>query len=206
MPKDTDSYFTVASEATVEIKIKASRFIGEVCPASTLDEALIQLEAIRKREYAATHHCFAWRGDAARPSEFKYSDDGEPSGTAGKPIYDVLCGAGLVRTLVVVTRYFGGTKLGTGGLVHAYGDAARAVLQQAGSREHFLTFTFRLKFNYSLYDQLNVKLHKLEATVLDSQFADTVTLCVEIRRSRDEQFQAMFMELTAGKGICERIG
>src|SRR5512147_3198777 len=104
MPTDTDSYCTIAREATAEIKIKASRFIGEACLADTLETAVSRLENVRKREYSATHHCFAWRGAHDVPSDFKYSDDGEPSGTAGKPIFDILAGAGLSCTLVVVTR------------------------------------------------------------------------------------------------------
>ena len=114
-----DQYFIIARDSTVEIKIKNSRFIGESRHANSVAEALTRLEGIRKREYSATHHCFAYRVGLGHDPVFKYSDDGEPSGTAGKPIYDYIQGSEVTNLLLVVTRYFGGTKLGTGGLTHA---------------------------------------------------------------------------------------
>ena len=199
-----DSYFTIDREARAEIKVKGSRFIGESFLVHTPDEALARLNTVRKREHAATHHCYAWHTGRDDDTAFKYSDDGEPNGTAGKPIYDVVLGDGLTDILLVVTRYFGGTKLGTGGLARAYGDTARQTLDKSGRKENFITVRFRLGLEFSLYDRWLKKMLALGAEVVASDFAERVTLSVEIRRSRAERLEAAFVELTGGKGEIER--
>ena len=128
----SDTYLTIGGYARAEIKIKGSRFIAEAMPVARVEAAEKEIAAVCKREFNATHHCTAYRigpnGDV-----FRYNDDGEPSGTAGIPILRQIDGRSLTDTLVVVTRYFGGTKLGTGGLIRAYGDAARQVLETAST-------------------------------------------------------------------------
>ena len=132
-----DSYKEVSARELAEIKIKGSRFIGEVVPASSIEDAEAALGQIRKREYNATHHCWAYRL-GVKGDLFRYSDDGEPSGTAGQPILRHIDGLGITNILVVVTRYYGGTKLGTGGLIRAYGEAARLVLEKSVIEEKIL--------------------------------------------------------------------
>ncbi len=200
-----DSFLTIARESRAEIKIKGSRFIGDTFLVPDVDEALGRLAAVRKKEYQATHHCFAYVVGRPPEEQFKYSDDGEPNGTAGKPIYDVICGRAFTNTLLVVTRYFGGTKLGTGGLVRAYSEAAKAVLDDSGRRENFVVRRFRLRFDFPLYDSWQKHLHRLEGQVEDSEFTDRVTQVVIIRRSRAEQMLAAFTELTSGRGEVEEI-
>ncbi|MBD3258602.1 hypothetical protein GF377_09240, partial [candidate division GN15 bacterium] len=170
-----DVYRIIKTEASAEIKVKGSRFIGETCMVATVDDALFRLEAIRKREYSATHHCYAYLVGLFKDQLLKYSDDGEPNGTAGKPIYDVIEGSGASNLLCVVTRYFGGTKLGTGGLVRAYGEAARAAMDKSGIVEQFLTRRFRLVVEFSLYDQWQRLVHDIGAQVVSSDYADVVT-------------------------------
>jgi len=116
-----------AEPAHAQFTVKGSKFIAAVIPVSDEEEAKAQLTAIRKKYHDATHNCYAWR---IHPENEKASDDGEPSGSAGKPILQVLKGSRLTNTLVVVTRYFGGTKLGIGGLVRAYGEAASMALAE----------------------------------------------------------------------------
>jgi uncharacterized YigZ family protein len=200
-----DQYLTIATESIAEIKIKNSRFIGETCLVNSVLEAQARLETIRKREHAATHHCFAWQVGLEKEKQSKYSDDGEPNGTAGKPIYDFVAGAGLTNILLVVTRYFGGVKLGTGGLAHAYGDTARAVLEQSGVREHFILSHFKLDLEFSSFDSWQRTLARLGASVTNSQFAGAVSMEVAIRRSRAEELRHAFIELTSGKGLIEEI-
>ncbi|MBI5266134.1 MAG: YigZ family protein [candidate division Zixibacteria bacterium] len=195
-----DEYHTVWSDSCTEIKVQGSRFIGEASSADSVESAERKLEQIRKREHAATHHCYAWRIGQGAEMTFKYSDDGEPNGTAGRPIYDVICGADLTDTLVVVTRYFGGTKLGTGGLAHAYSDAARLAIEQAGKVTKYLIARAHLTLEFSAYDRLMRAAQTLGANTVDSQFAENVTLTLEIRRSRLEELRRIFIELTAGKG------
>ncbi len=110
-----------------QFTVKGSKFIGALLPVSTEDEARETLDRIRRKYHDATHNCYAWR---IHPDLEKASDDGEPSGSAGRPILQTIQGSGLTNVLVVVTRYFGGTKLGVGGLVRAYTDSARQVLEQ----------------------------------------------------------------------------
>ena len=200
-----DSYLTIAREASAETKVKGSRFIGETYVVETVAEALERLEAVRKREYSATHHCYAYLVGRGNEQQFKYSDDGEPSGTAGKPIYDVLAGTGAINLLCVVTRYFGGTKLGTGGLVRAYGDAARAALDASGIKKHFLTDRFRMTVDFSLYDRWQRIVRDLEAEVVQADFTDVVTLEVVIRRSRSGRLREAFTELTSGQATIEEM-
>lgn len=200
-----DRYQTIAQEAQAVIKVKDSKFIGETVRVATPEQVVEALENIRKREYAASHHCFAWLLGYQEDRKFKYSDDGEPSGTAGKPIFDVIVGREVINLLLVVTRYFGGTKLGTGGLVRAYGEAARRVMDKSGVKEEFLYHHYRLHVDFSLYDHLQRLLRQLEATVIDNRFADNVTLDIEIRRSRTGKLLEMFAELTRGKGTVEKL-
>ncbi|MCP4685670.1 MAG: YigZ family protein, partial [bacterium] len=129
-----DSYLTIKRESKIDTKVKGSRFIGETFKVANVAEALEKLDEVRKREYNATHHCYAYITGLGREQVFKYSDDGEPSGTAGRPIYDIIAGADVTSILCVVTRYFGGTKLGTGGLVRAYGETAREALKASEPR------------------------------------------------------------------------
>src|SRR5690606_11612852 len=125
-----DTYRVVAGTARAELREKGSRFIAEVFPVETEEEAAAAIEAVRRREHAATHHCTAYRL-GPEGELFRASDDGEPSGTAGLPILRQIEARGLTNTLVVVTRYFGGTKLGRGGLIRAYGEAAARALDLA---------------------------------------------------------------------------
>ena len=200
-----DLYYTIARETSVETKVKGSRFIGETCLTDDVESAMHRLQLIRKREYSATHHCWAYRIGTETDIHFKYSDDGEPTGTAGKPIYDVLEGSGVTNSLVVVTRYFGGTKLGTGGLVRAYGEAAKLVLELASRQEHFLTDHFALHMEFPWYNTVQQLMNRLGATVIDSQFTDTVDLTVSIRKSLADQFASEYVEVTQGKARHEKV-
>jgi uncharacterized YigZ family protein len=200
-----DRYFIVARDISVETKVKGSRFIGEVCLSADVETAMGRLLAIRKREYAATHHCWAYRVGIDTEPLCKYSDDGEPGGTAGKPIFDALDGAGITNVLAVVTRYFGGTKLGTGGLVRAYGEAAKLALERAGRQERFLTDRFALHMTFPRYNVVQQLINRLGATVVDSQFSDSVDLAVTIRKSLAGQFAREFVEVTQGKAQIEEI-
>lgn len=201
----SDSYFTIGQPATVETKVKGSRFIGEVLLVESVEAAQEALQGIRKREYNATHHCYAYIVGRGQKEAFKYSDDGEPSGTAGKPIYDVLLGSGVTNMLCVVTRYFGGTKLGTGGLARAYSEAASLTMAEAGRREHFDTRTYVTTMEFSLYDRWRLQLQALEAEIVDAQFTDRVQLTVRVRISRADQMFRSFTELTSGRGEIEEI-
>lgn len=195
----TDSYLTIAKPSTIEIKIKASRFIAETVSVSSSNDVDAALNVIRKREHAATHHCYAWRIGMDENEQFKYSDDGEPNGTAGRPIYDTLAGRNLTDTLVVVTRYFGGTKLGPGGLVRAYSQAAAEALDKSGTLERFLLDKLSFRIDFSYYDQVMRLADSIGAKVVFSDFAESVSMTLEIRKSRSDELKASLTELTHGR-------
>jgi uncharacterized YigZ family protein len=201
-----DFFLTIERPARHEIKVKGSRFIGESFPAETAEAAGELLETVRRREHAATHHCFAWQAGLFGLRQFKYSDDGEPAGTAGKPIYDVISGRGLDNTLVVVTRYFGGTKLGTGGLVRAYSQAAQAVLDDSGARRHYVLVRLAVTIDFSLYDQLMKLVHQHGAVQDDAVFTDQVRLVIAVRSSRQVELVQTIVELSKGQAQIEQIG
>ncbi|MEW6051914.1 MAG: YigZ family protein [Candidatus Zixiibacteriota bacterium] len=200
-----DRYLTISDEMTVETKVKASRFIGQSFLANSVAEATEKLGTVRKREFAAGHHCFAYRIGTEGTIPFKYSDDGEPTGTAGKPIYDVILGHELTNVLLVVTRYFGGTKLGTGGLTHAYSDTARQTIERSGVKENFITNLFRIDLEFSLYDRWRTLAGRLGAREREARFDEAVHLIAEIRRSKAEELKRAVTELTAGKARIEPL-
>ncbi|MCP4565999.1 MAG: YigZ family protein [FCB group bacterium] len=200
-----DSYRTLGSAGTHEIKIKASRFIARGFPVADADEATALLENIRKREYSATHHCFAWV-TGLESEIFKYSDDGEPSGTAGRPIYQVLIGRKLKNTLIVVTRYYGGTKLGTGGLIRAYSRAASEMLDKADIVEKLICDRLEFSLPFALYDRLMRIINTDKLEIVEQDFSDLVKMVINIRKSKTDKFMAQLIELTGGKIAIIREG
>jgi uncharacterized YigZ family protein len=201
----SDRFLRIAVESVAEIKVKDSRFIAESCRVTAVDEAQARLNQIRRREHAASHHCYAWRVGLGDQARFKYSDDGEPGGTAGRPIYDAIMSADLTDVLLVVTRYFGGTKLGTGGLARAYAEAARQVLAQSGRTECFLNRLLRVTIDYSLYEQLMRLMRQYHTHQVRSDLTSDVCLELEIRRGHLEEFIADLIELSAGKARIEEL-
>ncbi len=206
-----DNYLTVARDSDAEIKVKGSRFIARAIARSSRESAEETLAVFRKKEFDATHHCYAYViqpefsidavGSAQDRNIFRYSDDGEPSGSAGKPIYDQLLGRKLVDTLVIVTRYYGGTNLGVGGLVRAYSESASMALDNAGLVENYHYHAFDLETEFSQYQQVLNLLNDFSAIIDDSKFSEKVCLSVRLRVSRADEFGAKFTELTHGQGV-----
>lgn len=194
-----DTFRTIAGRELAETREKGSRFIAEAIPVATPEAAAAEIEAIRRREFAATHHCTAYRlgpdGD-----DFSFNDAGEPRGTAGPPILRQIDALGLTDTLVVVTRYFGGTKLGTGGLVRAYGDAAAAVLARCRIEEHVIRTPVRVRFRYDDTSPAMHTIHLFDAVIADTVYTDETELVVAVRRSQADAFRAAFVDNLAGRG------
>ena len=197
------SYVTVRGEAESEFVEKKSRFIGQVCPASSEEEALRFVEKIRARYPDATHNVWAYN---LRQGRCRCSDDGEPSGTAGQPALDALQKAGVEDAAVVVTRYFGGILLGAGGLVRAYSRAARDAVAAAGICQASLCLDLRFSVDYSLYGRVERMLPAYHALLLDASFAAEVTLNVRLRAERRDALAAALSELTAGRCAVETVG
>ena len=195
----TDSYEVPDAELVEEIpKIKGSRFLASVAPVDSEAEAAEHLERARKAEHAARHHCWAYRlgpaGDVTRSS-----DAGEPSGSAGKPILAAIEGRGLTNVSVVVTRYFGGTKLGVGGLVRAYGDAAAAALAQVPTRVIVPTRIVDISVPYDQLGTLETIVAREGVERPEGVYGDFVTFAFEIPVADAQGFAARVFDASSGR-------
>jgi uncharacterized YigZ family protein len=196
----SDAFHTIKSSSEIEIKIKGSKFIGQAVPCSDENDAERILADIRKKYYDATHHCFGYRVGLGTEQKFRYSDAGEPSGTAGKPIYDRIEGKELTNLIVVVTRYFGGTKLGTGGLTHAYSDAAGEVIDKAGVITAYITERLSLTVPYSDYNNIERLIHKYDGIIIDRRHTSPIpSFVIEIRKSSIDEFRERAIDITSGR-------
>ena len=191
----SDEYRTIEDTIVTELKEKGSRFIGHLHRVNSGDVAESVLNNYRKKYYDATHNCYAWFIDE---KDFRYSDDGEPNGTAGKPIYQVLAGSGLKELLCVVTRYYGGTKLGTGGLIRAYTASAQLCLDSAKKKTIIKKNQIKLIHHYDHTSQVMHIIDKFKGIISGSDYGNEVTLNVDIRLSNIEPFKKELLEATGG--------
>lgn len=197
-------YKTIEFESKDEFVEKKSRFIGYVKPVKTQEEATNFINSIKSKHWDATHNvsAFVLRENNIQRS----SDDGEPSGTAGVPTLDVLLKENLVDVCVVVTRYFGGTLLGAGGLIRAYSHSSKIAVE-AG---HIITMApckvLSVSVDYSFYDRLNILLCEFNANIENSEFTDNVTLTFSVRENTVPLLQDKLTQLNNGKYIFKEIG
>jgi len=195
----------ISREAAIEIEIKRSRFIGRSFLRSAPAEALAVIKEMRAAERDATHHVWAYRigrdGEQAR-----YNDDGEPQGTAGPPILEVLNKNDVTNTLLVVTRYYGGIKLGAGGLARAYGDAAKRVLGESRLKELRLMVEAEAPVPYPMLGPLENFLAREGAEILGKTFGEFVSVRFRIEADREAGFREFHNRLTAGKSALTVLG
>lgn len=199
-----DAYHTVYRGGSGEIVEKKSRFIATVRPVQTEEEALIFIEEMRKKYWDATHNCFAYV-IGERREIMRCSDDGEPGGTAGKPMLDVLLGEELYNTAVVVTRYFGGTLLGTGGLVRAYSKAAQEGISASRVIEKNHGVLIEIGTDYNGVGKLQYLFAQREIPILDSQYTETVKLQILVPAKDREQIKKAVTETTSGRASITEI-
>lgn len=195
-----DCYRTVEHEAQTMLVEKKSKFIANVKPVSTETEALEYLGAMRSKYSDARHNVYAYVID--ENNIFRYSDDGEPGGTAGMPVLDAIRKSGLVDVVVVVTRYFGGTLLGTGGLVHAYSSSARDGLLSAKPIIREKCNIVDVKVDYTLVGKIQYMLSQDGYTTEDTIYENEVTFKVICSLDNTDAFIAEVTDLTSGKAIC----
>ncbi|MDZ7393656.1 MAG: IMPACT family protein [candidate division KSB1 bacterium] len=196
---DADVYLTVDRPTEFETKVKGSRFIGWARPVEDGAQAEAVLAEVRRTFHDATHHCYAFRIGWGPTLVLRASDGGEPAGTAGRPILSAIEARGLTNTIVVVTRYFGGVKLGMGGLARAYGQCAAETLQRAGVRRCYVTRRLVVRAPHALHGALVHLVRQLQGEVVASTFAQEATLVVTVRASRREEFAQRVAELSAGQ-------
>ena len=191
-------YRTVLKAAGDEQIIQRSRFIGDASPAASAEEALAFLEAVRARHRDATHHCYAYIiGQNA--GIMRYSDDGEPSGTAGLPIIEVMKARGVVDCCVVVTRYFGGVLLGAGGLTRAYAHTCAIALDAAGVCVMHPTETWLVEVPYALWDRVRHELAGLPARLESTEFTSAVAFEFSVKAQDSQRVRDCLARVTDGR-------
>ncbi|MGL4790577.1 MAG: YigZ family protein [Anaerotignaceae bacterium] len=189
---------TILNEGTAEIVEKKSRFIANVRPVKTEEEARAFIEEIKKKYYDARHNVFAYQ--TSQPSEIqRFSDDGEPQGTAGMPVLSVLTGEEIKNCCIVVTRYFGGTLLGTGGLVRAYGKSAKEAILNAGIAELTIFDEISIVSDYTLQGKIQYALAQNQHIIKDTLFTDKVEFIVLAEEEKTDTLIKELVNLTSGK-------
>ena len=199
-----DSYITVREEASDEVVIMKSRFIGYAAPCETEEDALAFLRRIKEKHRDARHHCYAYV-IGLNAGVMRYSDDGEPGGTAGLPMMDVLKNAGAVNCCVVVVRYFGGVLLGTGGLVRAYTLGCKIALEAAGLVRMELSDVLRCRISYPLWNSVQYAVQKLPVQLGDTVYAEDVAFVLIVRKKDSEASVLQLRNLSDGKMTCEPV-
>ena len=199
-----NTYTTLEKEGSATLVERRSEFIGYAAPVSNEDEAAAFVMRIKKKHADARHNVFAYvlRGGALK----RYSDDGEPQGSAGMPVLDVLCKNGLDGAAVVVTRYFGGILLGTGGLVRAYSSAASAAVEAAGIITLEEVVVLKMKCSYNDHARVSNEFSRYGIDIEETEFSSDVTITMTAPTATVENFKIRMRDLTAGRSTPTEIG
>lgn len=193
-----ESYINLIKGGEGEIVEKKSRFIGQIEVVKTEEEAYAFIEKIKKKHYDARHNCFAFSIGEDMPLQ-RFSDDGEPQGTAGKPILEVINGSGIHNICIVVTRYFGGTLLGTGGLVRAYTDASKEALKYCETKLMQRLIPVDIATNYTDMGKIQYILNTAGVNIVDTVFTDEVMIKVELPYDQHSKIISDITEATGAR-------
>ena len=199
---EMSGYFVPASEGASEYIEKRSVFLGRVCRVESEDEAKDFIASVKKEHRDARHNCWCYiiRGGTER-----YSDDGEPQGTAGLPMLEILRREGITNAVCVVTRYFGGILLGTGGLFRAYGKAAKDALDAAGREEIVPRAVFSVPCPYPIFDKMKLGISELSGIVENAEYGEFVKLTVSVPEEGADGFAERIYDLSSGTVSPERL-
>lgn len=190
-------YKTIAAPACASFTEKKSEFIGNIAPCKTEEEAVTFIEEIRKQHRKATHNCYAY---ILRDNNIsRHSDDGEPGGTAGTPMYEVLRKEGLTDVCCVVTRYFGGILLGAGGLVRAYTNGVKIAIDAAKIKEISPARRLKISLEYSLYGKIGALLTQFDTRVQQEEFTADASITLCLREERAEEFKEKLIDICFGR-------
>lgn len=195
----SSNYLVPAQEIRRELMVENSRFIATLAPIFTITGAKKFIQRIRSDYHDATHNVPAYLIGFPPNVTAHSSDDGEPSGTAGRPALSVLQGSGLGDIAVVITRYFGGTKLGTGGLVRAYTDSAKLVVDQVPRARRVSANIYELEIPYAYYDRVQKLILNLTGEIMQSDFGEQVTINYHLAEEQSEIFAQALSDLSSGK-------
>ena len=196
-------YITVSHRSEEEYIINKSRFIGYCAPVSTQEQAVEFINEIRKKHSDATHNVYAYQ--IRNPEYSRYSDDGEPQGTAGMPVLDVIKKNGLTDVCVVVTRYFGGILLGAGGLVRAYSHSAKLACEGAEIIRMSPCSVLEVKCDYGFYGRLSTLVPEFGGIVENTDFGENVTLTFRLPSDKEDIFRKELTEASFGRVFAEKI-
>lgn len=194
-----ENYFVPASQYSLESRVANSRFIATISPAFSVDEAKEFIKKLNKKYADATHNVPVFIIGHGSSMISHSSDNGEPSGTAGRPALSVLKGSGLGDAVLVITRYFGGTKLGTGGLVKAYSDSAREIIAAVPKAKKTLVHYASLECPYNLYELIARAIRKHKGRINSESFTDNVKLVYSISVNSYDELQNAINELSNGR-------
>lgn len=194
-----DEFLTIESLVRHRIKVEGSIFIATAIPVNSDEDTEGWIHKITKEFFDATHNCFAWRIKVNHHDSVKFSDAGEPRGTAGKPILSAIESEKLYNVLVVVTRYFGGVKLGTGGLSRAYRQSAQGALQKADRVTKWITSEMVLSYPLNMTGRVNQVFVKYGVRVWESSFEECVTIRIQVKSSLLETIKKALLDATNGK-------
>lgn len=200
-----EGYKSVANFTEIELNIKKSRFLGFVIPVKDEKSAMENLEKIRKIHKSANHNCYAWRIGTKGELQ-RCSDDGEPQGTAGKPMLEVINKEDITNILVVVTRYFGGIKLGAGGLIRAYAQTVKEVLEAAEIVNPKLYWQGNLGIDYKELSMIKNILLNEECIIKDINYVEIINLIFLIPLDKREILNEKILEVTCGKNEIDILG
>ena len=192
-----ESYTTVQKHSIFEYEDRKSIFIGEAAPASSEADALDFIAYVKKKYPDANHHVYAYV--IRENSIMRFSDDREPQGTAGMPVLDIIRKNGCTDTVIVVTRYFGGTLLGTGGLVRAYGAAALGALKEANIITYDIYSNYKLTVSYSDYQKILTALSEFGFRSIDTDYSDNIEIVGKIKKDSSEIFIKKLIEITSDR-------
>ena len=190
-----DEYLVPTAFGEDEFIEKKSRFIGRAWPVETEEEALEKIQAMKKQHYDATHNCWAY---VIKDGPMRFSDDGEPGGTAGNPMMQVLQREGVYNVVCVVTRYFGGILLGAGGLVRAYTKGAKIAIDAAGRSMKRVWSVLYVPCPYTFYERVKLEVEAFDGVIRDTQFGAEVELEILIAAPRMQEFIDRLTDMTAG--------
>ena len=190
--------FIIKEGGQGEIVEKKSRFIATVLPIDTEEEALQYIEKIKKKYWDARHNCFAFVIGSNNEIQ-RFSDDGEPQGTAGKPILETLLNENLHNTLIVVTRYFGGTLLGTGGLVRAYGQSSKEGIRNSVIQKVCEGISFKLTVDYNSIGKIKYIMGQMGITDAQEEYGQNVVLSILMKKDEYNEFNTKVTDATGGK-------
>lgn len=195
----SDLFFQIKESGRGELKVKGSRFIASMKKVATEEEIQSFIDEIAKEFHDATHHCYAWRLGHGKKFKYRYSDGGEPNHTAGLPVFKVLEARRISNIIVVVTRYFGGVKLGTGGLIRAYSKVALDVIKECGVEKSYLTEVVVFKTSFEFASLVHNIITSFKANLKDSTYGEDIVFTVEIRGSRFKDFRTKLKDATNGQ-------